>query len=325
MNSDSEPLQHQFLNWLLTFVVSTDECPSVECEEVYGVDDLLKNTTTLKSGEQKLVQIPQTFQLGEIPTVQERFQAVLKSRLQTHIQNHPPLFPWETELTEYPEYIEQSAIASVPAWGWLAQQSKLNLPIPLPERVLRQLVSKCQDLLTSSLPLGAKLVQAVESFFPDDYQAINDLAGLVLRSPYRSAGTLEQVPSIQSDFSDLLPRQQMALSLIAAKQLLDNLTLFISFTQPVLERELPTSAGNLTLRVKLQSLGTITKLRVEGQLPTTGILRLKGNSTAMAQSAISLHPSVELNLQPSEQIYTLQVELPELDEQPFLFAISVSK
>jgi hypothetical protein len=318
MNSDSEPLRHQFLNWLLTFVISTDEYPLVECEEVDGVDNPLEENTT-SNREQ-----PQTFQLGEIPTVQDRYHAVLKRRLQTHIQNRPPLFAWETELTEYPEYIEESAIASVPAWGWLAQQSQINLPIPLPEKVFQQLVSKCQDLLTSSLPLGAKLVQAVESLFPDDYQAINDVAGLVLRSPYRSAGTLEKVPSIQSDFSDLLPRQQMALSLMAAKQLLENLTMGISLTQPVLEREWPTNAGNLSLRVRLQSLGKLTKLSVESQLPARGILRLQGHGSS-AQSAISTTPNVEIYLRQPAQIYTLQVELPELDEQPFLFAISLSK
>ncbi|TAF09903.1 MAG: PatU, partial [Nostocales cyanobacterium] len=48
----------------------------------------------------------QTFELGEIPTVQERFQAVIKRRLQIEIQNHPPLFPWESQIVEYPEFVE---------------------------------------------------------------------------------------------------------------------------------------------------------------------------------------------------------------------------
>ncbi|HLP88519.1 MAG TPA: PatU [Nostocaceae cyanobacterium] len=319
MNSDSEPLQHQFLDWLLTFVVSTDEYTLVECEAVDGVDNPLQDATTSQREQ------PQTFQLGEIPTVQERFHAVLKRRLQTQSQNHPPLFPWETEITEYPEFIEEGAIASVPIWGWLAQRSKLNLPIPLPDQVFQQLVSKCQDLLTSSLPLGAKLVQAVDSLFPDDSQVINDLAGLVIRSPYRSANTLERVPSIQSDYSDLLPRQQMALSLIAAKQLLENLTLPISLTQPFLEREWQTDCGDLTLRVKLETLGNLTKLSVESQLPQRGILRLLGQeSDPLVQSAISQNPSIEIYLRQLGQIYTLQVELPELDEQPFSFAIVLS-
>ena len=50
--------------------------------------------------------IPQTFQMGEIPTVQERFQAILKRRLQDQIAENPPLFPWETQVVDYPESIE---------------------------------------------------------------------------------------------------------------------------------------------------------------------------------------------------------------------------
>src|SRR4051812_1174767 len=97
MNSDSESLQHQCLNWLLTDNVKNNE-QSVECEENDGVKNLLKEATASKSSEPKLGGTPQAFQLGEIPTVQDRFQAVLKHRLQIQAQDHPPLFPWETEL-----------------------------------------------------------------------------------------------------------------------------------------------------------------------------------------------------------------------------------
>jgi hypothetical protein len=119
--------------------------------------------------------------LGEIPTVQERFQAILKRRLQDQVEKNPPLFPWETQSVEYPDCVEEQYLGLVPVWGWTVHQSKLNLPIPLPEKVFWQLLAKCQVLLTSPLPLGAKLVQVVESMFPTDTQVINDLAGLVLR------------------------------------------------------------------------------------------------------------------------------------------------
>jgi hypothetical protein len=268
---------------------------------------------------------PQTFQLGEIPTVQERFQAVLKRRLQVEIQNHPPLFPWESQLIDYPEFVEEPSIALVPAWGWLAQQSKLNLPVSLPEKIFQQLMEKCQSLLTSSLPLGPKLVQAVESFFPEDYQLINDVAGLVLRSAYRSVDVLETIPNIQSDYSDLQPRQQMALSLMAAKQLLENLTLPISFTNPVIEKQWQTAAGTLSIRVELQSLGKLTKLRVHSELPTQGVLKLHGNGTqAVSQSGDSNNPSVELYCKRTNQTCTLEIECPELEQQPLLLAINLT-
>ena len=322
MNSDSESLQHQLLAWLLASDAKKSKHPSAECEEIDGVENPLSETTTSTSGDFESEGIPQTFQLGEIPTVQERFQAVIKRRLQVQIQDHPPLFPWETQLRDYPDYVDSPSVALVPAYAWMAQQSKLNIPISLPEKVFRQLLEKCQAMLVSSLPLGAKLVQVVESLFPNDTQALNDLAGMVLRSPSRSASALEKMPIQDRDYSDLGERQQMALSLLAAKQLLENLTLPISDSNPVVERQWLTSAGAINLKVEYQSQGRVTKLCVMGDLPTAGILTLRGNGTqARAMSSTSGCVSVELYGQPLNQTYTLEVEFPELEQQSLLFVI----
>ncbi|MEI1377028.1 PatU [Nostoc sp. UHCC 0926] len=322
MNSDSESLQHQCLDWLLTDDVKNHEQLSV-CEENDGVENLLKEATASKSSEPKLGGTPQAFQLGEIPTVQDRFQAVLKRRLQIQVQDHPPLFPWETQLIDYPDFVDEPSMTLVPTWGWMVQQSKLNLPRPLPERVFQQLLEQCQALVTSSVPLGAKLVQVVESFFPNESQALNDIAGLVLRSTYRSVNTLETIPNIQSDYSDLQPRQQMALSLLAAKQLLENLTLPLSATSPVVERQWLTSVGNLNIRVEYQSVGKLTRLLVQAELPVKGTLTLRGSGTlAMATSSTSGYLSVELGCEQLNPTYTLEVEFPEIDQQPLLFVIS---
>ncbi|OUL32562.1 PatU [Nostoc sp. T09] len=323
MNSDSESFHHQLLSWVLAEDAITSKLSSVDDQEIDGVKNPLKQATTSKSGEQESGGTPQTFQLGEIPTVQERFQAVLKRRLQIQIQNQPPLFPWESQLIDYPDYADEQSIALVPTWGWVAQQSKLNLPIALPESIFRQLLQKCQLLLTSSLPLGAKLVQAVEDLFPNDSQALNDIAGLVLRSTYRSVDALETMPNIQSDYSDLRERQQMALSLLAAKQLLDNLTLPLSATNPVIEREWLTTVGVLNLKVEYQSQGQMGKLRVQGELPTKGILTLRGKGTeSVVQSSDSGSLSVELHCRQLNQTYTLEVDFPEIDQQPLLFVIN---
>ena len=323
MNSDSESLQHQCLDWLLTDNVKTNE-ESVECEENDGVKNLLKEATASKSSEPELGGTPQTFQLGEIPTVQDRFQAVLKRRLQIQVQDHPPLFPWETHLIEYPDFIDEPSMTLVPSWGWMVQQSQLNLPRPLPERVFRQLLEQCQALVTSSVPLGAKLVQAVENFFPNDSQALNDIAGLVLRSTYRSVN-METLPNIQSDYSDLQPRQQMALSLLAAKQLLENLTLPVSATSPVVERQWLTSVGTLNIKVEYQSLGKLTKLLVQAELPVKGTLTLRGSGTlAMTTSSTSGYLTVELGCEQLHPSYTLEIEFPEIDQQSLLFVISLT-
>ncbi|MEH2416347.1 PatU [Nostoc sp.] len=322
MNSDSESLQHQCLDWLLTDNVKNNE-QSVECEENDGAENLLKEATASKSSQPKLGGTPQTFQLGEIPTVQDRFQAVLKRRLQIQVQEHPPLFPWETQLIDYPDFVDEPSMTLVPSWGWMVQQSKLNLPTRLPERVFQQLLEQCQALVTSSVPLGAKLVQVVENFFPNESQALNDIAGMVLRSTYRSVNTVETMPSIQSDYSDLQPRQQMALSLLAAKQLLENLTLPLSATSPVVERQWLTSVGALNIRVEYQSLGKLTKLLVQAELPVKGTLTLRGSGTlAMTTSSTSGYLSVELGCEQLHPTYTLEVEFPEIDQQSLLFVIS---
>jgi len=321
MNSDSESLQSQCLGWLLTDDVKNNN-QSVECQENDGVKNLHNEATASKSSEPKLGGTPQTFQLGEIPTVQDRFQAVLKHRLQIKAQDHPPLFPWETQLIDYPDCVDEPSMTLVPTWGWMVQQSKLNLPRPLPERVFQQLLEKCQSMVTSSVPLGAKLVQVVENFFPNESQALNDIAGLVLRSTYRSVSTLD-MPNIQSDYSDLQPRQQMALSLLAAKQLLENLTLPLSAASPVVERQWLTTVGNLNIKVEYQSVGKLTKLLVEAELPVKGTLTLRGSGTlAMATSSTPGYLSVELGCEQLNPTYTLEVEFPEIDEQPLLFVIN---
>ncbi|BAY91835.1 PatU [Tolypothrix sp. LEGE 11397] len=324
MNSDSESFHHQLLSLVLAEDVTTTEFSSVDCQEINGVENPLKQTAGFEGGRQELGGTPQTFQLGEIPTVQERFQAVIKHRLQLQIQNRPPLFPWETQLVDYPDYADEPSVAFVPTWGWIAQQSKLNLPVTLPESIFRQLLAKCQVLLTSSLPLGAKLVQAVEELFPSDTQTLNNLnsiAGLVLRSPSRSVEALETMPNLQNDYSDLKESQQMALSLLTVKQLLETLTIPISLTNSVVEREWLTTVGVLKLKIEYQSQKG--KLRVQGELPTRGIFQLQGNGTqAVAQSSSVGSLIVELPCQHINQTYTLEVDFPEIDQQPLLFVIN---
>ncbi|AKG22854.1 hypothetical protein [Calothrix sp. 336/3] len=319
MNSDSESLQHQLLTWLLADNANTEGKDLGESKENHEVQN--PEVAKLTSDFQPETK-PLTFQLGEIPTVQERFQAVLKRRLQVQIQSQPPLFPWETEFTDYPDYLDSPSVSLVPTWGWAAQLSQMNLPIPLPEKVFQQLLEKCQALVNSSLPLGAKLVQAVESFFPEETQAVNDVAGLVLRSPSRSVAALE-MPSLDSDYADLQPRQQMALSLIAAKQLLENLTLSVSATNPTLVREWVTDTGVVKIQVEYQAQGNFGTLRVQGDLPVAGVMKLQGNRSEVAAESSDVG-SLRLELYPVQlhQTYTLAVELKSIDQQPLLFVIT---
>jgi len=319
MNSDTESLQNQLLAWLLADNASTEEDFLVECEEINGAQTY-EDRTASTSGASESEAMPDPFQLGEIPTVQTRFQTVIKRRLQNQIQHNPPLFPWETQLMDYPDYVDTPSMSLVPASGWAPQQSKLSLPIPMPEKIFQQLLTRCQELLTFPVPLGAKLVGAVETLFPNEPQTLNDLAAMVLRSPYRSANTLEKSTRVEGNYSDLQPRQQMALSLLAAKQLLENLILSVDAAQEVVEKQWLTHLGTLTLRVKY--LQATDKLWVEAELPHPGNLRLTGDSSqAIAESSNKGIVSLELNSIQQGATYTLAVDLQDMDSQPLTFAI----
>ncbi|MEL6164256.1 MAG: hypothetical protein AAFR37_11025, partial [Cyanobacteria bacterium J06628_3] len=120
--------------------------------------------------------------------------------------------------------------------------------------------------------------------------------------------------------SDLQPRQQMALSLLAAKQLLENLTLTVDATQEVVEKQWLTDVGNLTLRVKYNQAAE--KLSVEAQLPIKGSLKLgKGVCCVFAESSESGIVNLELNSVQPGTTYTLAVELQDMETQPLTFAI----
>ncbi|WP_088242237.1 PatU [Calothrix rhizosoleniae] len=325
MNSDSESLQYQLLNMLLADVADNSENIGLESKEIKRVDNNhLETAAKQMVGDFESVQTPETFQLGDIPTVQERFQAVLKRRLQIQVENHPPLFPWESQLQEYPDCVDNPSLNIVPAWGWTAQQYKLNLPTSIPEKVFQELLAKCQGLLASSLPLGAKLVQAVESLFPDNSQDLNNLAGLVLRSTSsRSPESLTMIANGESDYSQLQPRQQMALSLLAAKQLLENLKLNVSATNPVVQRQWLTSVGELSVQVELQFQGQQTKLVVQTELPAKGLVKLQGpDAHAMAQSDNPGLLSMELSCTQNKQDYTLAIEIEGIEQQALLFVIT---
>ena len=88
MNSDTESLRNQLLAWLLADNASTEEDFLVECEEINGAETY-EDSTASTSGVSESDSMLYSFQLGEIPAVQTRFQAVLKRRLQNQIHPHP--------------------------------------------------------------------------------------------------------------------------------------------------------------------------------------------------------------------------------------------
>ncbi|CCH67167.1 PatU [Richelia intracellularis HH01] len=309
-------MKYKLLALLLEYIADIPQGNGLPLKEITWVDNILETAATFMVGDFESLKMPETFQLGEIPTVQERFQAVLKRRLQIQIENHPPVFPWESQLQEYPDCLDNKpSLKFIP--------DKLSLPISIPENVFQVLLTFCQQYLTSSLPLGSKLVKVVESIFPENYQELNDIAGLVLRSTSsRSSDSLAIIPNIDSDYSELQACQQMALSLLTAKQLLDIFNVSISATNPLLNRQLLTSNGELYVEVELKFTNESPKILVRTQLPSEGSIKLQGGKLhVMAKSDYPDFLSVELPCTENQHYYTLTVELEGIEEQALLFLI----
>lgn len=267
-------------------------------------------------------------QMGEIPAVQDRFHTILKRRLRAEIERHPPLFPWESEICEYEAEASGSVVSNrLPTVQlWSAQLQHLNLPVPMPEAVLSQLLEQCRTVAHSSLREGARLVKAVESLFPGQSPALNQLAGLVLAAPARSGAMLAQRSSqaeplgFPDHYDAATAAQQMVLSLLAAREILQSLTLTVSPSQPQVQRQWQTHAGSLALETDYHPAAG--RVRIQAHLPCAGRARFQGNATeAIAHRDDPGYISVELfNLEP-HQSYTLEIQLGSSDQSPLTFTI----
>ncbi len=264
--------------------------------------------------------------LGDIPAVQDRFYRLLKNRLASEAQRTPPLFPWETEIHDYEAESATPAVgSSLEGMGvsprlWMTQLKNFGLPVALPEGLLSELFQRCQSVAQSSLLEGAKLVQAVETLFPGEGYALNNLAGLVITSPARSG----EVPVVDypSSYEAAAPTQQMVLSLLAAREILGALTLHVSLGQPPVVRQWLTEFGSLTLVADYRMADSQARLRVQGSLPSGGSLALvTAGQHAATQLANAGQLGVEVVVQPG-QACTLEVRLgDEQQSVPLVFAV----
>ncbi|MEB3212480.1 MAG: hypothetical protein VKL39_14065, partial [Leptolyngbyaceae bacterium] len=248
-----------------------------------------------------------TSHVGDLPAVQDRFHALLKRRLRAEIAQKPPVFPWESNPTSYGTESEDLVAAeSVPMKGWV-QHIQKKLPVPMSEELLAGLLQRCQDMAHTSLQRGAQLVRAVESLFPDEPQTLNHLAGLVLTSPARSAD-LQETSNFPSHYESATPVQKMALSLIAAQEIMENLTLFVSKTAQTAVRYIPTDEGSLAIKTIFDPF--VKALKVEVQLPCGGHLQLNGSEgSSVARRDQAGLAKVELFDVAGDRTYFLDVQL----------------
>lgn len=248
-------------------------------------------------------------ELGEHPTVQARFQTLLKQRFEIEAQRQPPLFPWETAVVEYldtvPELEAAIALPNPRSNPWLAQLAALAIPTQLPEQVFATLLSHCQRVAQTTAKEGAKLVQAVAALFPEEELALNDFAGLVLRPAARSA---HQAPELDLDYEAVGRDRQMVLALMAARELLESLTLVIPTDGQGVERQWLTAIGPLTLRANC--VHPNGPLDVTMTLPCAGEVTLQGDrARATAACATPGTIGVCLDAPAPHSAHTLTVRL----------------
>ena len=262
--------------------------------------------------------------LGEVPTVYNRFESLLQKQLKAKIEAKPPLFPWEESGydTNYPDVEAQGLVSPI---RLLASQMKnirwRNLSIPLTDSVAYQLLKSCQEIVQSDLLPGSRLVKAVDNLFPGQSQSLNNLAGLVLVGQTRDG---ELISSRVTDYNTATPRQQMLLSLLAAKEILSSLTLTCVMNQSVVRRQWETAVGwiNIEAEYFIPQDRSSACLRIKGQLPVAGSLKLQGGesyqTTAQCSDAGTL--SVELFAPKPDQKLQLTIKLLN-GEEPLKFAV----
>lgn len=337
MNKDAEAT-NQFLAWLLQepdpaitapsgdiFNQTTrpDQSGAVDLQTPYTdpldseeVADMLSDL--VESGSFPFEEVS-LFKPGENPAVQERFYSLLKHRLRAEIEQKPPRFPWETEICDYDsEQSEQLVPDRVPQL-WAAQMQSLSLPVPMPDALLTQLFEQCQSVVQLSLREGEKLIQAVKDLFPEQSDTLNQLAGLVLASPYRGGVITRPQMGFPSHYDQATPAQQIALSLLAARSILEATTFRLSVNQQSLDRQWQTALGLLTLTAEYQPLEN--RVRIQAHLPCQGSLSFRSEKAeAIAQSAHAGQLDVVLSHLELNQAYALEVRL-ETDQPPIEFAI----
>lgn len=343
MNNDSEAIE-QFLAWLLQDSAESCKSPSGErsrpSAEPYAngsAGSLFKHLDKFDSEGEEISHSnledsnPFSFQEipivepGDVPAVQDRFQTLIKQRLRSEIERRPPLFPWETELCDYDEAQDASAPKLVPVSLWTSQLQQLRLPVPMPLPLLSKLFEQCHALAKSSLQDGVKLVQAVQEFFPGESQSLHQLAGMVMTAPTRSGTTLAS-PRLGAGFPAHYDAaslsQKMALSLVAAREILNTLTIDLSLEQPTAERQWMTAFGLLTIAVEF--VEATQQIRVRATLPCLGRIQMEAESAkAIAERSASGDVGLELYDIRLDQTYSLTVCLNRTEALPLTFAIRI--
>lgn len=303
----------------------------VEDPLTWEIDDL---DLDHDSNESASAQSIESFDMGEIPIVQKRFQALLKRKLQAEIERHPPLFPWETEMADYQlEYTDEAtAVTDSSRQIWMPQLAGV-LPIAIPDNLLSQLLDRCSDRsITFASPI-AQLMDVVKPLFPEHLTQLNTIANRIRLSPSLASSRLSQgdrdqqrqalARALPDHYEAGTPEQQMAMTLLAAREILEALTLKVSAQNPTSERHWRTTSGLVWLRLNHnldREIEERNPLKVSARLPKGGKLSVTTDrETVKAERIYPGFLSVELfDWQPGER-YAIALSLQDRQCEPLQF------
>lgn len=323
-NGRDQDFELYFWDWLLDHSVSSKHQIEDNNQVIGGTtpDAAIKPDSFGTAELNSVNRESQPLSLGELPTVQERFQSLLIARLKQEAELRPPLFPWESALGEIAEYVDDRVEVMVPQPGlWNPQHQYFNLPVPLP--LFEDLLRSCQTVIQSSWREGVKLVRAVEGLFPNQELILNEMAGRVLMGEARSADLLT------TNYDTATTTQKMALSLLAAQRLISLLSLNCPLNQPV-SRQWLTAVGVLNLNIIYEMLPTGKRcLRVTGELPESGSLAIRDAQALSWQAKSTIDHAGSLRVEILEPIvnsqYILKVALANNELESLTFSLCLTE
>jgi hypothetical protein len=260
--------------------------------------------------------------IEDFSILENRFQELIKQRLSLEIERHPPLFPWETDIMEYPtEIYEEVAPSKIPSW-----LSELVLPVKFPIKILSELVQACSQMIDSLDPQPMQMVKVVSQLFPQDLNFLHQQAGIIaIAGCDRSATTTATDQELWHDLEDYENcscEQQMTLSLLAAQQILNALILNISPQQPFVRKEWQIPEGKIF--VKADYLIAHQQIRVEIKAPDQGEISWH-NQNKMIKVNCDTSESVTFYFTQVQenQVYTVNVNLVDPNATFFSFGLKI--
>ncbi|HEY9689691.1 MAG TPA: hypothetical protein V6D46_06835 [Coleofasciculaceae cyanobacterium] len=271
-------------------------------------------------------------ELDAMPVVDQRYHALLKQRLMLEATQRPPLFPWESpgmELEYLDTYEDAPAIARVPSNPWLRQLQALNLPTTLPTEVADRLLAACQAIATQALKEGVALMRAVDDLFPGQDRMLNTQAGVVLRwaTASRSSGAASpasRFPMDYVEYDNADPKQQMTLAMAAARELLERLTLNLSASQRLTNREWLADGGALRIEARYSPAAEQSSIDLTLRLPGMGTATLSGPRASVQATGEGMLRLSMLDVQPGDRYSLAVTQIGETELPPLTFTVLVS-